>query len=297
MSSSEGLIKQLSALLPEQGLLQTNIPGLSLIRCDDVMADSTPVIYSPCIYIVMQGKKVAYLGNELYSYDANNYLVLSVSLPLKCQIVQANPETPYLAVKIDINRKLLNEIIQEIEPAEVNPKPNCHRGMFVSELGADIRGAVQRLLLYVEEPSATKVLAPLAIKELLFRVLHGGHGAQLREFAYRDRYNFQIAKVIRYIQLNYTSKLEVPDLAARANMSQSSFHQYFKATTNFSPVQYVKYIRLHEARRKILFGNHSASDAAYYVGYASPSQFSREYRRLFGTPPSVDIRGISKRAQ
>jgi AraC-like DNA-binding protein len=128
----------------------------------------------------------------------------------------------------------------------------------------------------------------------MFHVLNGAQGHLLRSFIIQDRQNFQIAKVIGFIQKHYSENIEVADLAAKANMSPSSFYHYFKSITNSSPIQYIKAIRLHTARRNILFNNLSASDAAFNVGYSSPSQFSREYRRFFGISPTVDIQAASE---
>lgn len=295
MSNPIELQKNLALLIPNAGVLKTSITNLSLIRADSIMNERAPVIYDPCIYVVIQGKKIAYLGEEAYVYDGLNYLVLSVALPLECQILEASKGSPYLAVKIDITTSMLNEIIQELPKhpsgGSVSERPiSQQRGIFVSAVDGDISGVIGRLLSYVNNPSAAQMLAPMAIKELLFHVIQGEQGERLKAFAYRDKYNYQIAGVINFIQTNYARNLEVKELASQANMSESSFHQYFKAITNASPIQYIKSIRLHEARRKMLYDNHSASDAAYYVGYASPSQFSREYRRLFGMAPMMDIK-------
>ncbi|WP_428634017.1 AraC family transcriptional regulator [Sedimenticola sp.] len=288
MTQENSLAAQLLALMPEPGVWVTDVPHMSLVRCDEAMTERAPVMYEPCIYIVVQGRKVAHLGDESFVYDALNYLVLSVPLPLDCQVLDASRETPYLAVKIGIDTQLLDELSQEIDAFSSTAASAAQRGIFVSSLGEDIKSTLGRLLSYVGQPSSARVLGSLAIKELLFHVLHGAQGDLLRAFAYRDRHNFQIARVINYIQSNYSASLEVAALADRANMSPSSFHSYFKAVTSSTPIQYIKAIRLHEARRRMLYDNQSASDAAYHVGYASPSQFSREYRRMFGVPPSED---------
>lgn len=289
MSVSNDLAKQVSLLLPEAGFMVTDVPNLSLVRSENVMQTRAPIIYEPCIYIVVQGKKSAILGSDDYIYDALNYLVLSVPLPLECQILEASAECPYLAVRIDIDTQILSELIEESPGGTFNSHAEVKRGIFVSSLGGDIKSTLSRLLSYVNQAASAKVLGLLAIKELLFHVLRGAQGDLLRAFAFRDKHSFQIAKVISFIQSNYAENIEVAELASKANMSQSSFHSYFKAVTSASPIQYIKAIRLHAARRKMLFDSQSASDAAFQVGYASPSQFSREYRRLFGVPPTTDM--------
>lgn len=287
MNLNNELARQIMELMPGEGMMATKVANLSLVRSNDVMQDRCPVMYEPCVYIVVQGKKSAILGGDDYIYDELNYLVLSVPLPLECQILVASPDRPYLAVKIDIDLRLLDELMSEATIKTTGEV--IERGIFVSGLGDDIKSTLARLLSYVSQPAKAKVLGELGVKELLFHVLEGAQGDLLRAFAYRDRQSFQIARVINFIQGHYAENLEVADLAQRANMSQSSFHAYFKAVTKSSPIQYIKAIRLHAARRKMLFENRSASDAAFQVGYASPSQFSREYRRMFGVPPTKDI--------
>jgi len=288
--------KRILALTPQAGVFNTKIENLSCVRADQTMDSPAPIVYEPCIYLVVQGQKIAYLGSEVYQYDSLNYLVLSVPLPLECQIIEASTQHPYLAVKIDINRQMLSELMQtyQTHQAPFRKEKISKRGVFVSKINSDISHTLFRILSYLNDPAASSVLAPLAIKELLFHILQGEQGDQLKAFAYRDKNNFRIAQTINFIQNNYASTIEVSELASKANMSPSSFHQYFKAITNSSPIQYIKTIRLHHARRKILFENHNASDAAYYVGYASPSQFSREYRRLFGLPPSEERQSLDE---
>lgn len=293
MDLDKELAKRVDELTPDAGVHTTNIAHLSLIKNFDVMTNRIPVIYDPCIYIVVQGSKSASLGRDEFIYDALNYLVLSVPLPLECKIQQATKEAPYLAVKIDIDKHLLSELIQETAMINTDDLASPQPGIFVSKLGEDIKSTLLRLLSHIDKPDQALVLGKLAIKELVFHVLNGAQGASLRTFAYQDRQNFQIAKVIGFIQRHYSESIEVADLAAKANMSQSSFHSYFKSVTSTSPIQYIKAIRLHAARRNMLFDNLSASDAAYTVGYSSPSQFSREYRRFFGAPPSVEVQAAA----
>lgn len=291
MASSKILVDQLLDMLPEVGVVKTNVPGLSVIRSDIAMPGRKPIVIEPCVYIVAQGSKCAHLGDEVYTYDALHYLVLSVPLPLECQVLSASAEKPYLALKVEINLTLLNDLLHELgdEGSASKSSGAVTRGIYVSKVCDDIRGTLVRLLNCEDSADKAKVLGPMAMKELLFHVLLGEQGNQLRAFAYRDKNNFKIAEVLNFIQLNYAANMEVMELASLANMSQSSFHQYFKAVTNVTPIQYIKSMRLHEARRKMLHDHQSASDAAFQVGYTSPSQFSREYRRLFGAAPTKDM--------
>jgi AraC-like DNA-binding protein len=293
MNLDKNLATRVDELTPNSGVHTTAIKNLSLVKIYDRMLTRIPVIYEPCIYIVVQGSKSALLGSEVFVYDAFNYLVLSVPLPLECQIHDASHEKPYLAVKIDIDKQLLSELIVETCASQTNKLSEVKPGIFVSTLNQDIKSTLGRLLAYLDNQKQAHILGKLAIKELMFHVLNGAQGDLLKAFVYQDRQNFQIAKVIALIQQKYSENLEVATLAASANMSQSSFYSYFKAVTSSSPIQYIKAIRLHAARRNMLFDNLSVSDAAYNVGYSSPSQFSREYRRFFGVPPSVDLQETS----
>jgi AraC-like DNA-binding protein len=289
MNLDHDLATRVNELTPTSGVHKTTIKNLSLVKIYDQMLTRIPVIYEPCIYIVVQGSKSALLGSEVFVYDAFNYLVLCVPLPLECQIHHASKEKPYLAVKIEIDKQLLSELIVETATPHTPQLSKAIPGIFVSTLSQDIKSTLARLLAYLDNKNQAQVLGKLAIKELLFHVLNSAQGDLLKAFVYQDRQNFQIAKVIALIQQQYSENLEVATLAATANMSQSSFYTYFKAVTSSSPIQYIKAIRLHAARRNMMIDNLSASDAAYNVGYSSPSQFSREYRRFFGVPPSVDV--------
>lgn len=288
-SEMNRLVAKALELLPEAAICKMDAPALTLIRIDEATDSRVPVIYEPCIYFVLQGSKSALLKTEEYIYDAMNYLVLSVPLPLHSKVLQASKDKPYLAVRISIDTQQITELVQESKP-EKNVGITAQTGIFVSRIEVELLSALSRLLDVINKPDQARVLGKLLVKELLFHVLQGPQGEQLRSFAYRDRQNFQVARAIGYIHENYAKNIEVAVLAEKANMSQSSFHAYFKTITRSSPIQYLKAIRLHAARRIMIHDSLSASDAAYNVGYASPSQFSREYRRLFGVSPSVDVR-------
>ena len=283
------LAQYLSRMQPDPGVHEVGVPGLRLARIDDVSEGCQPVVYKPSLYVVAQGSKTAHLSDEYFVYDELNFLVLTVPLALQCQVTAASPDKPYLAMQIDFNLEQLNEILLEMGDSHGTDEKQGDRGIFVSNMSGDFLDCLLRILKSLDDPTRAKVVAPLAIKEALYHVLNSEQGASLRAFAYRDRHHFQIATVIRYISENFSESLDVSELAKIANMSSSSFHHYFKLITSDSPIQYIKTIRLHEARKKMLLNDLSASDASYQVGYASPSQFSREYKRLFGESPSKDI--------
>lgn len=294
MTQDSSLVDSMLTLLPEAQLKSGLIAGVTLVRVDASMPVRRPVIYEPCMYFVIQGSKSALLEGQEFIFDAMNYLVLSVPLPLECRVLSASSEEPYLAVKIEIDQLVLQEVIRESSGdggacAEGSGNQEIvEQGIFVSSLSENISSALARLLTVIDKPSQANVLGKLTAREILFHVLQGPQGKRLESFAYKDRNAFRIGCAIDYIQKNYATNIEVEALASLASMSQSSFYAYFKSVTRKSPIQYIKSIRLHAARQKIVYDNSSASDAAFQVGYASPSQFSREYRRMFGVPPSED---------
>lgn len=294
MTQDSSLVDRMLALLPEAQLKPGMISGVTLVRVDASMPVRRPVIYEPCMYFVIQGSKSALLEGQEFIFDAMNYLVLSVPLPLECRVTSASSEEPYLAVKIEIDLLVLQEIIRESSgdggACAEGPgnQEKVEQGIFVSSVSENISSALTRLLDVIGKPDQANVLGKLNAREILFYVLQGPQGKQLESFAYKDRNAFRIGCAIDYIQKNYATNIEVEALASLASMSQSSFYAYFKSVTRKSPIQYIKSIRLYAARQKIVYDNSSASDAAFQVGYASPSQFSREYRRMFGVPPSED---------
>tara|TARA_R110000744_G_scaffold199219_8_gene318481 strand:- start:3747 stop:4649 length:903 start_codon:yes stop_codon:yes gene_type:complete len=293
-----GLIEKVLELAPHEGDFSTSIPHLSLFRRNSSMPSPMAVIYQPSIYMVLLGAKATFLGKERYQYDAMHYLVSCVPLPLEGQVLEASTDTPYLAARISLDTQLVNELLVQMPPEprrtstslEMLNDSSTTRGIYVSKINDEIQSTLSRLLSCAHSKTKANVLGQLALKELIYHVLDAEHGALLRSFASQDRQQYQIANVLQYINRYYASNMDISALASKANMSESSFYQHFKAATNTSPIQYIKTIRLHAAKRKMLFEHHNATTAAYEVGYTSTSQFSREYRRLFSVPPAQDAR-------
>lgn len=284
----DALAQAISHHTTAPGVFATAVPELSLMRMDGISSQRHSIVYEPCIYVVAQGRKQAYLNAECYTYDALNYLVLSVPLPLATEVTQASAEQPYLGLKLDINTRVLTELVQLMDGLSSNADNVIERGLFISAMDQDLQGCLLRLLSVLGDSAATAIVAPLIIREILFHVLRSEQGVKLRAFLQQDRNDYRIASAMSFIQQHYAQSIEVPQLAADAGMSSSSFHHYFKQVTDASPLQYLKSIRLHAAKQKIVLNSLAVADAAYQVGYASPSQFSREYRRFFGNAPSLD---------
>ena len=297
------LIDKVFELAPHEGDFNTSVPHLSLFRRDSPTVTPMPVIYQPSIYMVLLGSKAAYLGKERYQYDPMHYLVSCVPLPLEGQILQASEQRPYLAARISLETHMINELLMQMPDEQEFPVTaidapskdgTSSRGIYVSKMNSDIQHTLSRLLDCAHSTTKAHVLGQLALKELIYHILNAEHGSLLRAFACQDRQQYHIANVLQFINRHYASSMDIATLASKANMSESSFYQHFKAATNTSPIQYIKTVRLHAAKRKMVFEQHNATSAAYEVGYTSASQFSREYRRLFSVPPAQDARTASK---
>ena len=268
------------------GVHPTAIAQLEFIR-DDA---STTVcsIYEPAIAIIVQGKKKILLGEETYHYGIAQYLVVSVELPIRGFIVEATPDKPYLGLLIKLSPLQLYDIITQVPPRTDAKESSC-RGLFIRDVDLPLIDCALRLTQLLETPQDISFLAPMIIREIYYRLLTGEQGEAIRQIATSGSNMQRIANVIELIKTDFTQSLRIETLAEHANMSASSFHRHFKAVTSMSPLQYQKQLRLLEARRLMLAEDTDATHAAYEVGYESPSQFSREYSRMFGAPPIKDI--------
>lgn len=263
------------------------IPALSLFR-EDEPTEPMSAVYEPSICMVVQGAKRVLLGNEQYVYNEHQYLITSVDLPTFFQVIEASKERPLLGLKVTFD-------IQEVSGLLVDSNFPHHRAqqsghaMATSEITLPLLTAFQRLIDLLDEEHDIPVLAPIIQKEIMYLLLVGEQGARLRQIAAAGSQGQQVARAIVWLKNNFAQRLRIDDLASQARMSTSSFHNHFRSITALSPLQYQKHLRLHEARRLMLAESLDAANAAFQVGYESPSQFSREYGRLFGAPPLRDI--------
>ncbi|MDQ6597760.1 AraC family transcriptional regulator [Bacillus salipaludis] len=276
----------------KDGAHETAISSLSFSRFSDVTGPAYGV-YMPSLCIIVQGKKEVLLAQETYVYGPADYLVASVNLPITGIVTEASSENPYLALKLEFTPNQILEVLQDSH-LPVNPKENARRGMYVSQIEDSLLDAVTRLVHLLETPYDIPVLAPLITKEIIYRVLQGQHGVTLGQIGLEGSSAHLIGVVIEHIMKNYDQSFRIEDLAEIANMSVSSFHRHFKEVTAMSPIQFQKQLRLQEARRLLLSESTDATDAAFRVGYESPSQFSREYSRMFGLPPKEDIKRLKE---
>ncbi|MBD2512928.1 AraC family transcriptional regulator [Nostoc sp. ATCC 53789] len=269
------------------GFHKTAIEQLEFQR-ESSASTSLQGVCEPILAILVQGKKEALLGEETYRYSAAQYLVVSVDLPLSAFIVEATPEQPYLGFKLNLDPRQLCDIITA-QTSVIEEKKNSVRGLFVSTIDAPLLDCAMRLTRLLDTPQDIPILAPMIIREIYYRLLIGEQGEAVRQIATSGSNMQRIAEVIKLIKADFTKPMRVEELAGQASMSSSSFHHHFKKVTSMSPLQYQKQLRLLEARRLMLAENSDAANAAYQVGYESPSQFSREYSRMFGAPPIRDI--------
>jgi AraC-like DNA-binding protein len=284
------LTKLIERHTSQDGTLATEIPSLFFSRYSNVTGP-TYGVHNPSLCIVVQGMKEVFLAQESFKYGPADYLVASVNLPITGLITEASSEVPYLALKLEFSPSQILDVLREFQMG-VDKKGNAKRGMYVSIVDPSLLDAVTRLARLLEKPEEIPVIAPLVTKEIIFRVLQGEYGGVLKQIATEGSLTHQINDVIEHIMNHYDRSLRIEELAEIANMSSSSLHRHFKEVTLMSPIQFQKQLRLQEARTLLLSESQDAVDVAFRVGYESPSQFSREYSRMFGFPPKEDIKRL-----
>ena len=296
LSRQNELARLIAEQVTEDGIHPTTIPRVSLIR----MSRPTEPLYTlhtPALCIVAQGQKQVLLGDKVYRYDRNQYLIASAELPVIGQVTQASPEAPYLCFQLDFDAKVLGELMLEAKLAAPSDQPESGLTLASAAAAPDLLSTAVRLLRLLKTPQDLPFLAPLTERELLYRLLTGEQAQKLRQIALSSSKLQRVNRAISWLKEHYREPFRVETLAAEARMSPSALHQHFKAVTSVSPLQYQKLLRLQEARRLILGTSVDVASAGFSVGYDSPSQFSREYRRLFGAPPLRDTTELKAQAE
>lgn len=275
------------------GVHKTAIPSLSFVR-RSTDKDPNYGVYKPSLCITAQGVKEVSVGMQDFRYGPGDYLVASVDLPATSHIIETSPECPYLGFILELTT---NEILEVLGDANFSSasEGNSGRGMFVSRLNSSLFDAVVRLVQLLDTPEDIPTLAPLFTKEVIYKVLKGEHGDTLKKIVVKGNSAYQIKNAIQLIMTNYDKPIRVEQLAETANMSVSAFHKHFKEVAAMSPIQFQKQLKLQEARRLLLSEATDAAAVAYRVGYESPSQFSREYSRMFGLPPIEDMKRLREK--
>ncbi|MBY3050151.1 AraC family transcriptional regulator [Rhizobium laguerreae] len=267
----------------KDGFQATPIERVTLVRSSTVTMP-TPNVYRPQLCLVAQGRKEVTLGDRVFRYTPGRYGVVTYDLPAIGHVVEATPDKPYLCLYLDFDPVMLGDLAMRVPPPPRAPSPPI--GKTVTDAGAGLLDAALRLL---DDPAAVPVLGPLAEQEILYRLLAGPDGARMRHITSGQGPVAQIGRAIAWIGKNFRERFSMERLATEVGMSPSSLHEHFRAVRAMTPLQFQKQLRLQDARSLMLVQNIDVTTAAFRVGYESPSQFSREYRRHFGDSPARDI--------
>ncbi|WP_199175612.1 AraC family transcriptional regulator [Telmatospirillum siberiense] len=277
----------ISRCAPRDGEHRTALPHLSLFRRSSP-SESECSLTRPSLVLAAQGQKRVILAGQAYDYGPMHGLVTSMDLPVMARVVTASADIPYLCLVYELDLQHIADLMSEMGLAVAKTIPEG-KAMSLCTISAQLFDAALRLVRLLETPADIPILAPLVERELLYRLLTGEQGMRLRHLTMAESQSYKIARAIEYLKHHYTEPLRIGTLASLVNMSVSSLHHHFKTVTSLSPLQYQKQLRLHEARRLLIRQMSDVTSAAYSVGYESSSQFTRDYSRLFGAPPTRDI--------
>lgn len=276
-----------------EGTFESAIPSLYLAR------RSQPVgplygIRKPAICIVVQGDKEISFGGEILHYGPGDYLISSVDLPIIGHVKNASQEKPFLCLNLEFTSQQILEVLGSAGGKRSNIESQNNRGIFVDNLEGSLLDAAIRLVRLLDTPEDIPVLAPLVLKEIIYRLLQGAHGHILEQTLLKSSVSYKVNDAVAFIMENYMEPLRIEEVADAANMGSSTLHRYFKEVTGTSPLQYQKQIRLQEARNMLILESGNATEVALRVGYESTSQFSREYSRMFGRSPKEDAKYLKQ---
>jgi AraC-like DNA-binding protein len=282
------LAESLRAYAPYDGGHELLLPGVYAVRASRAMGELVHGTYKPSLCIVAQGAKSVFLGSEVYQYDASRMLMFSVELPVVAQVTQASPAEPFLGLTLSLDPQTITELALKVYPHGLPPVRE-NRGVCVGDATSEIVSAATRLVELIADPRGSKLIAPLVLEEIFIRLLCSPIGSRVAQIGQEESSVQRIAKAVDWVRDHFDQPMNVEALAEMVHMSPSTFHQHFKAVTSMSPLQFQKALRLREARRLMLSSRMDATTASRHVGYASASQFTREYGRLFGRAPSKDV--------
>lgn len=272
------------------GNFPTSISGLRMVRRDNP-TDFLKCFYTPSCILVLQGLKHMLYGSENIFYTKGQYVVSCTDIPVSSRVAEATPAEPFIVLILELNTNIISDLILETQLPEV--QVHDEKSLAIADVDSDLLDSFYRLAQLIEKPKTEQqVMSPIIIKEIYYRLLTGAIGNQLRLINTKGTRSNQILQAIDLIKERYGEKLNMDEIAQSVNMAPSSFYRNFKKVTQVSPLQYQKRLRLSEAQRLMLIGDHNAESASYLVGYESPTQFSREYKRMFGNPPKTDIKKL-----
>jgi AraC-like DNA-binding protein len=293
-ANREELVERIAQAVRVDGTVQS-LPGLYLSRCS-VPLEPLHSVLEPSVCVIAQGSKEVLLGESRYHYDPSHYLLATVELPRISQVLEASPERPYLALRLELAPTLVSSVLVETGYASSRDHGEV-RAIDVSSLDGNLLDAFVRLVRLLDAPNEAPVLQPLITREIIYRLLLGEQGGRLRHLALQGGYTPDIARAVKRLRQDFDQPLRMEYLAQELGMSVSGLHHHFKAVTALSPLQFQKRLRLQEARRLLLGEDLDAASAAYRVGYRDASHFNREYKSLFGVPPMRDVQRLREAAQ
>ncbi|WP_342653033.1 AraC family transcriptional regulator [Pseudomonas sp. F3-2] len=281
------LVALIKPLAVQPGFVDTRVRGVQAMSWDRYVA-SSPQIYEPSLIILAQGSKLARLGPRTFEYGAGHYLVQALSVPFMCETFATRDE-PMYGVAVSIDRTVLSELVQMMHLApDPSVKAQTPESMTSAELDASMRESVERLLRCLHDPLDAQVMGAARVREVLYAALRGAQAGVLRALVEQQGHFARIGAALQFLRDHYNEPLSVDDLARRANMSASTFHEHFKRSTLLSPVQYLKRVRLLKAQQMLIGEGMGVAQVAHKVGYQSTSQFSREYKRYFERNPGEE---------
>jgi AraC-like DNA-binding protein len=282
------LARKIAAHIRMDGKEATGVPGLSLYR-KSAPTQCTSAAYEPELIVFVQGEKRINVGGTTLECNESTFLLTSIDMPVVSQVTKASREEPILALMLKLEMPMVREILSQ-EEFHVPEAVSGTRGMAVGKSSVELLDACSRLLDLLDAPQDIPFFSNLIQREVIYRLLRGPRGENLRAIATLGEQSNRTAKAVAWLRENYAKPLRVEDLASVAQMGVSTLHHHFRSLTAMSPLQYQKQLRLHTARVRMLTDGMDAASAAFEVGYESPSQFSREYSRFFGQPPMRDIK-------
>lgn len=290
----EELAERIARNILEDGSVEP-LQGLHFFRSSNP-TEPLHGVSKPAFCVIAQGSKVVLLGDSRYRYDPAHYLLATVELPISGQVLEASAERPYLSLLLELDPALVGSVMVEAGHLSSRNQGDV-RAIDVSPLDVDLLDAVVRLVRLLDSPAEARILRPLITREIVYRLLMGEQGNRLRHLTLPGGHTDRIAEAVERLRKDYSQPLHIESLARELGMSVSGFHHHFKAVTAMSPLQFQKQIRLQEARRLMFGENLDAASAGYRVGYEDASQFSREYKRLFGQPPMRDVERLREAAR
>ncbi|MDD5161079.1 MAG: AraC family transcriptional regulator [Sulfuricurvum sp.] len=285
------LIERIQTKCRNEGLFETEVPALSFYHSTKETEFLTTV-YEPSLCVIVQGAKALGLGDEMLMYNPDSYLLASIHMPARVRIAEASTDAPYLSLKITFSMEQIFDVMKEIDEQPFKSSSKANHGLHIGDMSQQLLEPILRLARLMDTPKNIPHISPLIIKEILYLIINEEGGDFLRQYLKDGSATQRIVQVITKLKDDFAEKLDIESLAKSVSMSESSLYHNFKKITTMSPLQFQKTLRLKEARHILMTQNVDASQVAFDVGYESPSQFSREYSRMFGFPPKADIKRL-----